>query len=482
MQRYPVDLIEAASGAPENYLIVGSDSRDNVDPEAADAGAFLDGEAGGERTDTIMIARVDPTTEEMATLSIPRDLWVTIAGGDNEQRINTAYAGGRQQLIDTVEQTLRLEVNHYVEIDFAGFVGLVESVDGVPMYFSTAMHDSHSGLDIADSGCTTLDGAQALALARSRSLVYWDPEDEDWDTDPTGDLGRITRQQELIRRSLDRAVGLDLANPARLNSLVNVGVENVAVDDSLGFTDVVALAKRFAGFEGDELEAYSLPTTSFTTDGGADVLAIDEAASEDVLNIFRGLPVGAVTEGSVQVAVMNGTGTEGQAAEVAAQVEAAGFGVAETGNAAGPVDRTTVRHAPGDVAAADLVARHLAAGADVVEDAALEPGTVALDVGVDFTAVDQAARAEGQAAGPATTTTVPGQATATTMVPVPDEATGGVVMVPVPDPNAPAATSPSTSAPATTSTTAVHGIPDLDSTSTTVVGVAPGDPPSGQSC
>jgi LCP family protein required for cell wall assembly len=478
VQRYPVDLIEAASGTPENYLIVGSDSRDNIDPEDPDAGAFLDGEAGGERTDTIMIARVDPSTEQMATLAIPRDLWVTIAGGDDHQRINTAYAGGRQQLIDTIQQNLGIEVNHYIEIDFTGFQGLVDSVDGVPMYFSTAMHDRHSGLEIDASGCTTLDGDQALALARSRSLVYWDAADGDWDTDPTGDLGRITRQQELIRRSLDRAVGLDLANPAHLNELVNVGVENVAVDETLGFTDLVSLAKRFASFGGDELMAYSLPTTPFTTGGGAEVLAVDEPVAEEVLNVFRGLPAGTVTEGSVQVDVMNGTGEAGRAAEVAGQLEAAGFGVGETGNTpSGAVDRTVVRYAPGGDAAAELVARHLGAGADLAEDAALEPGAVVLDVGTDFTTVEATARPEGETGGPTTTAAV-----STTVVPVPNEEGTGVVMVPVPDPDAPTTTAaPSTTVAPTTSTT-VEGIPEPSTTSSSVVGVAPGDPPSGEAC
>lgn len=486
VERYAVDTVEAASGAPENFLIVGSDSRDVISADDPDAGAFLDGETGGMRTDTIMLARVDPETEQMATLSIPRDLWVTIPGSDDHSRINEAAAGGRQQLIDTIQANLGIPVNHYVEIDFAGFERLVDSVDGVPMYFSTPMVDEMSGLWIDGVGCTTLDGEQALALARSRHLEYYDADEDEWDTDPTGDLGRITRQQELIRRSLDRAVGLDLANPAHLNDLVNVGVENVSIDESLGVTDLVGLAKRFASFGGDELEAYSLPATPFTTAGGAQVLELDEPAAEDLLNVFRGLPAGTVTPGSVEVAVMNGTGVDGHAHEVADQLAAAGFGVGQTGNApGGPVERTTVRFGAGAEADADLVARHLTAGATVSEDPALADGAVVLDVGADFTGVEQSARPEGQAEGTSTTTSTPGAldpSTPTTLVPVPSE-DGEVVMVPAPDPNAPTTTAPaapSTTAPPTTSTT-VAGIPDV-STSTTVMGVAPGDDPSGQPC
>jgi len=485
VDRLPVETVEAASGAPENYLIVGSDSRDAIDPSSAEAAAFLDGETGGMRTDTIMVARVDPTTEQMATLSIPRDLWVTIPGSADHSRINEAAAGGRQQLIDTIQQNFGIPVNHYVEIDFAGFERLVDSVDGVPMYFSTPMVDDNSGLWIEGAGCTTLDGEQALALARARHLEYYDAEEDDWDTDPTGDLGRITRQQELIRRSLDRAVGMDLANPAHLNDLVNVGVENVSIDEDLGVSDLIALAKRFARFNGDQLEAYSLPATDHTTDGGAAVLELDEAAAEDLLNVFRGLPAGAVTPGSVTVDVMNGTGISGQAAEVSEQLADVGFAIGSTGNAPqGTVERTAVRFAPGSGADADLLARHLTAGADVTEDPSLGMGVVALDVGTDFTGVEDSARPEGEAAGPAASTTSPSTGldgtTPSTLVPVPTE-DGEVVMVPAPDPNAPSTSvAPPTTAPPTTSTT-VAGIPEV-STSTTVMGVAPGDNPSGQPC
>lgn len=484
VERYDVDTVEAARGAPQNYLIVGSDSRDVVDEQDEHADGFLAEDVDGMRTDTIMVVRIDPSTEQMATLSIPRDLWVTIPGADGRSRINTAAAGGRQQLIDTIHENLGIPVHHYVEVDFAGFQRLVDAVDGVPMYFSTPMVDERSGLWIDGAGCTTLDGEQALALARARHLEYFDQDEGEWDTDPTGDLGRITRQQELIRRSLDRAVGLDLANPARLNELVSLGVENVSIDQGLGVTDLMGLARRFASFSGDDLDAYSLPVTDLTTAGGAMVVELDEPAAEDLLNVFRGLPVGAVTPGSVSVDVLNGTGAEGQAAEVADQLAGVGFAVGQTGNAdEGVVERTAVHHAPGESARADLLARHLTAGAELVEDPSLEAGVVTLDVGVDFVGVEAAARPEGQAAGPTTTVDLMDGTTPTTMVPVPGE-DGEVVMVPAPDPDAvpadPAAGGGSTSTAPTTSTT-VEGIPEL-TTSTTVLGVAPGDNPSGRPC
>src|ERR1051326_5440944 len=87
--RVDVAVQNAAKGAPENYLLVGSDSRDNIKPGDPDAAAFLGGDYGGHRSDTIMIARVDPRSQQIALLSIPRDLYVTIAGTDTQDRINT---------------------------------------------------------------------------------------------------------------------------------------------------------------------------------------------------------------------------------------------------------------------------------------------------------------------------------------------------------------------------------------------------------
>jgi len=121
-----LSLVETASGAAENYLIVGSDSRAVVDEDDADSGVFLGGEeSSGQRSDTILLARVDAAGERVDLLSLPRDLWVPIAGTGQRQRINTAYGEGRQQLIDTIEQDFGLAINHYVEVDFSGFKQLV---------------------------------------------------------------------------------------------------------------------------------------------------------------------------------------------------------------------------------------------------------------------------------------------------------------------------------------------------------------------
>ncbi len=152
--------------APQNYLLVGVDSAASLaadDPARAGRGGV-----GGLRSDTVMVLRFDPQVGRASLLSLPRDLWVPLASG-GKQRINAAIQkGGAGLLIDTIEQYFGIPINHYVQIDFAGFEQLVDEVDGVSVYFPTPARDANSGLDIESAGCTSLDGRQALSYVRSR--------------------------------------------------------------------------------------------------------------------------------------------------------------------------------------------------------------------------------------------------------------------------------------------------------------------------
>ena len=418
VEHYEVELVQAASGEPENFLIVGSDSRDAIDPDSADADIFLNGESGGERSDSMMVARIDPSSQHVDLLSVPRDLWVTIPGGDPDEhhRINEAYAGGRQQLIETIEANLGIDINHYLEVDFTGFKELVAAIDGVPTYFDTAWRDTNSGLDIKGEGCVTLNPDQALAYARARHLQYYDPETGEWDSDPTGDLGRMNRQQLLVVNAIDEAVSLELANPARLNRLINVGVDNVGVDPGFTFDDMVSLAKAFSDTNSEDISRHNLEVEDYRTDGGAAVLTLDEATSQPVLNIFRGLDPDEITEGMVTVDVANGSGVDGQAQSVMDAMVASGFTAGVVSGDMTPVAATEVRYAPGSERAADLVARHLTAGAVLVEDESLDPFQVSLVTGPDFTTVQQTARPPAAATGGGTgATTTSSSSTSTTI-------------------------------------------------------------------
>ena len=198
-------VLPVAVGDPSNYLIVGTDSRDGLDPTDPDSGGFL-GDAGCDCTDTIMVLRLDPKAGTANILSFPRDLYIPIAGTGKTSRINTAHAKGVQVLIDTIQQNFAISINHYVEIDFVGFEELVDAVGGVPMWFDSPVRDANTGLSIPSAECQVLDGENARRFVRSRYLEYQDA-DGDWQPDGTADLGRITRQQIFIRRAIAKAVG-----------------------------------------------------------------------------------------------------------------------------------------------------------------------------------------------------------------------------------------------------------------------------------
>src|SRR3954470_17817970 len=188
-------LDTATNKEPRNYLVIGSDSRENVDPNDPNAGAILGpGEPGGKRSDTILLVRIDPIAGTVKMLSFPRDLWIPMADTGQNDRINSAYGRGRAVLVDTIRKDFGIEINNYIEVDFSGFKGLVSAIGGVPMYFDTPMRDAHTGLDIEQPGCVTLDSDQALAFARSRYLEFKNSRGR-WESDGSSDLGRITRQQ-----------------------------------------------------------------------------------------------------------------------------------------------------------------------------------------------------------------------------------------------------------------------------------------------
>ncbi|HLM64917.1 MAG TPA: LCP family protein [Acidimicrobiales bacterium] len=430
-----IDIASAPPGEPENFLIVGSDTREGTD----DAG-----EVAGHRSDTIMIARVDPASDRLALLSFPRDLIVTLAGTGERGMINAAYSmeNGEQVLIDTIKQNFGIPIHHYVEIDFHGFQQLVDTIGGVSVWIPNAVRDTHSGLFIEQLGCVRLNGDQGLQFARSRYLDYLN--DGEWERDPQSDVSRNQRQQIFIERAMAKALSQVRSNPLRMRELVDIGVSTIRLDDQLGVGDIVDLAEGFRDFSADALENYPLPTTPSPTNENRLVLADGEA--EPILNVFRGLPPGEVGASAVGVTVLNGTDQEGFARDISGALQEVGFDMREADSVAERPPHSIVRYAPGQENYGMRLARHLTAGADLVEDPAVEPGEVVLVAGADFTTVhDQPTPLDRMP-----TTTVPG---------------------------APATSA--TTAPAETTTTRP---PPPSTTTTAPNGYIVGDPPAGATC
>ena len=271
-----IELSDVTRGAATgtNYLVVGTDSREGVDADVENAGVIFGAEGG--RTDTIAVLHVDG--DAVRLLAIPRDLWVDVEG--TSSRINAVLArGDAELLVRTVQDVLGIGIDHYLEIDMAGFLSLVAALGGVTLDFPNPAFDTKSGLSITEAGPQRLDSAAALAYVRSRS--YTEIVNGVEQRDPRADLGRVERQQRFLAAVFSK-LGTT-RNPFTLLDALDDIAANVRVDDDLGFTTVLSLG---LAMRGTDPATATLPTTRFITDGGADVLLLDVSEAAPIL---RGL-------------------------------------------------------------------------------------------------------------------------------------------------------------------------------------------------
>ena len=344
-------------------LLVGSDSRAFVD-NATQVKAFgNEADAGGQRSDVTMAVRIDPAAKTVTILSIPRDLWVDIPGDvadiSGMNRINAAFNSGPDLLVQTVEQDLGIPINHYASVGFQGFSGMVNALGGITMDFPTQVKDQYTGLDITSLGCQVVNGTTALQLVRSRHLYYMNSQGE-WVYDGQSDFSRIQRQDAFFRAVLAKlnATGLD---PLTINAFLGAAVTNLTIDDTLTKTDLFDLAQDFKGISSSHLVTETLPTTSFVTDGGADVLREAQPYAQNMINAFNAIgttppPTTTTTVGKggkatttttapteahtlVGVNVLNASTVNGIAHTTALALTAQGFHIDGIGNASTPLSR-----------------------------------------------------------------------------------------------------------------------------------------------
>jgi LCP family protein required for cell wall assembly len=268
------DVLDPVAGDATNYLLVGSDSRENLDPEAPNA---AEPTVAGRRADTIILLQVSP--EATVMMSVPRDLWVTDPATGRDGRINGTYNDGPANLVAAVQQNLGVPVNHYAEVDFASFAGLIDAVGGITIEFEHPAFDTESGLNIITGGPVTLDGTAALAYVRSRN--YTEVIDGQEVKDPTADLGRQERQREFLVTALGEVGGE--RNPIALARAAAALSGGLTVDSSLGFFEALGFARRLGG---STPETLVLPTRGARI-GGASVLLLDEDEAQPVLDRFR---------------------------------------------------------------------------------------------------------------------------------------------------------------------------------------------------
>ncbi|MFT6813951.1 MAG: LCP family protein required for cell wall assembly [Ilumatobacter sp.] len=285
----PVETFPLAEPAARNFLITGADNNDCVDPDSPYAGAFGDRSSLGERSDTIMMWRVNPAASQVAVLSFPRDLWVTIADRSSKQRINSAYVPNQpQRLIDTIFQNFGIATDHYIQVDFCAFRTLIDAVDGVSVPFDRPIRDAATGLNVPVAGCFNFNGDHALAYVRSRKLQSLD-ENGKWITDGTSDLGRISRQQDFIRRTVDSMLSAGAFNPNVIRALIKTSDEFVVNDDGLTVNKMLEFAGVVKDIAPAEITSYQIEALGTTIQGNSVLLpSIDNPNMQAVLAVFRG--------------------------------------------------------------------------------------------------------------------------------------------------------------------------------------------------
>lgn len=284
------NLIEGDLNA-KNFLLTGSDNGNCVDPNSPYAGAFGDRTSFGERSDTIMVIRVSPKDNQAAFLSFPRDLWVKIADSTRSNRINTAFERNNPNtLVDTIYQNFGIPIDHYVNVDFCAFKEIVDAVGGVSVPFLHETRDKKTGLYVPGPSCFAFTGDHALAYVRSRSgYSYFDTAKNEWVFDGTADLGRISRQQDFIRRAMQRALDKGSSSPRVANQLLNAALENVITDDQLTPTTMLQLAQAMRNLDTSGIASYTIAFTGqMIGDQSVLVPRIQNDNMRAILALFQG--------------------------------------------------------------------------------------------------------------------------------------------------------------------------------------------------
>lgn len=248
------------------------------------------------RSDSIGLVRVQPLTDSVTFLTVPRDLWVDIPGR-GEGRINGAVVDGTGKLIEALRANFGIEVNHYVGLDLTGAVALGDAVGGLRFDFEHPTRDRSTGLHVTALGCQVLDGRQVLALARSRRLEV-ETAPGTWAADLTSDFGRMARQQQMALAGLATFSRLDPTDPARLDAFIDAVVDHVVLDP---MTDRDRMVQIFRDVAGSRLQPAWLPVEPWTSPNGTVALV-------------------PASDGSFQVALDrflagSGAGDEGSSAE-----------------------------------------------------------------------------------------------------------------------------------------------------------------------
>jgi LCP family protein required for cell wall assembly len=377
------NLTPSRSGRATNFLLVGSDTRAGLSQQ--DLSRVGTKAVSGQRTDTIILVHVSPRNQKAVMMSIPRDLKVDIPG-HGANKINAAYAfGGPALLVKTIEQNLHIPVNHYAEIDFAGFLKVVDAVNGVRLCNQTGhrLDDSFANLHMAP-GCQEMNGVQALAFVRARHV--------------DSDFGRIGRQQQFLRAVMDKVASTgNLVNVPKLVSIADIISDHTKTDDTLTTREAISLVRRVGKLDGNSVDMRVYPSYAAPLDpsnGVSYVRALPEAslltralAADDPRLPPVGLPAGkGISLSALRLSVLNGSGEQGAAGRAAETLRGYGLRIVQTGNAQQQTGtQSTLTYAPAMAQQANLLGSLLGSQVKLVQSNAASPaGQLTLTVGSSF--------------------------------------------------------------------------------------------------
>lgn len=320
----PLDPEDVVAQKAFNVLLVGSDSREGLtEKEQLDFGAGSES-VGGERADTLILAHIDPSTDEVIMVQFPRDLWVPIAGGA-KGKINAALQLGPSALVGTVSELTGLDINTYLQVNIAGFRDMVDAIDGVDVCVPEPIpFDPNTGLEVTEEeiGMVHFNGESALRFVRSRH------------SSGTGsDFVRIQNQQKFIAAALDKILSTStFFQPGRVKDLADVARRNLEVDQHTTITDLVDIGRKLQSFDPEHYEAYTVPNLGLSrSESGVSIVAPDYGSMKVMFDALErgespaeadGVP--GIEPSTVRVGVYNGVGLEEAVADPAAkELEAA---------------------------------------------------------------------------------------------------------------------------------------------------------------
>ncbi len=285
---------------------------------------------GASRTDTLILVNIDPVEKTANMMSIPRDLKVVIPGY-GVHKINAAFAlgdfnkvqgGGAGLTIRTIETNLGIPIHGFVQIDFQGFIKMIDTVGGVTVDVPYPIRDDEYPAEnyryqriYFPSGWQHLDGEEALVYARTRHQ--------------DGDTMRSARQQQVLMALRDQAVNLDIVT--QLPTLIRQFGDSVRTDISI--TDAVKLGQLGMDIPRENIKSVSLLPALYEETGwdGTYYLNADWTIADDILMEFTGEyvnPPGAAIadpDYGVSIMILNGTNNQGLAGRIGTTLETNGF-------------------------------------------------------------------------------------------------------------------------------------------------------------